>query len=121
MNYELELFGIYLSNHPITEVKMKYPNTISISNIDEYFDKFISIIVNVDRVKEVITKKNDKMLFITGSDELKIIDIIVFPKIYQKYNNINKDDIILVKGKVEKRFDEYQIIASTIEIIRIEG
>lgn len=117
MSYELDLFGFYLSNNPITEVKMKYPNTINISDIELYFDKNIRIIVNVDRVREVVTKNNDKMLFITGSDEIKLVDIVLFPKTYEKYNNINKDDIILVRGKVEKRFDQYQIIANSIEFI----
>ena len=117
MNFELELLGFYLSNHPLTDIKMKYSNIIDINKIDEYFDKFVNMIVSVDRLKEVITKKNDKMLFITGSDELGKIDIVVFPKTYQKINNIKKDDIILINGKVEKRFDEYQLIARNIEIL----
>ena len=117
MNFELELLGFYLSNHPLTDIKMKYSNIININKIDEYFDKFVNMIVSVDRLKEVITKKNDKMLFITGSDELGKIDIVVFPKTYQKINNIKKDDIILINGKVEKRFDEYQLIARNIEIL----
>lgn len=115
MNYEFELFGIYLSNHPISEYKIKYKNVINLNNIESYFDKIVDIIVNVDRVKEVMTKKQDKMLFITGSDELKVIDIVLFPKVYQIYNNINKDDILLIRGKVEKRFDSYQIVANKIE------
>ena len=85
------------------------------NGIESYFDKIVDIIVNVDRVKEVMTKKQDKMLFITGSDELKVIDIVLFPKVYQIYNNINKDDILLIRGKVEKRFDSYQIVANKIE------
>lgn len=117
MNYELELFGIYLSNHPITELKMKYHNTINLNNIEEYFDKIVHIIVTVDRLREVITKKQEKMLFITGSDELKQIDIVLFPKTYERYKQIKKDDIIIVTGKVEKRFDEYQVIANVIDIV----
>ena len=120
MNFEYELYGFYLSNHPISEYKIKYKNIVNLNNIDFYFDKVIDIIISVDRVKEVITKKQDKMLFITGSDELKIIDIVLFPKIYQIYNDINKDDILLIRGRVEKRFDSYQIIASKIEKLKEE-
>ena len=120
MNYELDLLGFYLSNHPLTEVKLKYNNKVSINNINEYFDTVVNIIITVDRLKEVITKKNEKMLFITGSDELGKIDIVLFPKVYERYNSITKDDILLVKGKVEKRFDEFQIIANNIEIIAEE-
>ena len=117
MNFELDLLGFYLSNNPLTELKIKYNNKLNINNIGEYFDKVVNIIINVDRLKEVITKKNDKMLFITGSDELNKIDIVLFPKVYEKYKNIKIYDIILVKGRVEKRFDDYQIIANYIEIL----
>ena len=120
MSFELELLGFYLSNHPLTDIKIKYSNIINTNEINEYFDNIINIIITVDRIKEVITKKNDKMLFITGSDELGKIDIVLFPKVYEKYSNIKKDDIILVKGRVEKRFDEYQIITNSVEILMEE-
>ena len=117
MNNELELFGFYLSSHPITELKMKYPNILNLNQIEEYFDKVVNIIITVDRLKEVTTKKQDKMLFITGSDEFRQIDIVLFPKTYERYHNIQRDDILLIKGKVEKRFDEYQVIANDVERI----
>ena len=120
MNYEYELYGFYLSNHPVSEIKAKYKNIVNLNNINGYFDKVVDIIVSVDRVREVITKKQDKMLFVTGSDELSIIDIVLFPKIYSVYNDISKDDILLIRGRVEKRFDSYQIIASKIEKLKEE-
>ena len=115
MQIELDVFGFYLTNNPITEKKLKLKNIIDLINIENYFDKTVNIIINVDKLKEVITKNQDKMLFITGSDELRMVDIILFPKIYKKYSNIEKNDIMLITGKVEKRFDKYQIIASEIK------
>ena len=56
----------------------------------------------------------EKMMFISGSDELSKIDIVVFPKVYKQIKHLENNDIIRIKGKVEKRFDEYQIIASQI-------
>ena len=54
------------------------------------------------------------MMFITASDELATIEIVVFPKTYQTTGNINPGDILQIIGKVEKRYDQYQIIASKI-------
>ena len=114
MKKELEIFGFYLSNHPITEYKHKY-KTINITDIPNYFDKIIDIIVYVDRVKEIETKKGEKMAFITGSDEIHSIDIALFPK---TYTEIKQHDIVYLKAKVEKRFDKYQLIVyKIIEII----
>ena len=57
------------------------------------------------------------MMFITGSDELSKIDIVLFPKVYEEYGDIKKGDIIKIFGKVEKRFDKFQIIATNVKKI----
>ena len=115
MEQELNIFGFYLTKNPITELKLKHNNIVNLNEIESYFDKNINIIVYVDKIKEVNTSKGEKMAFINGSDELSTSDIVLFPKIYVKYNDITKGDIILVKGKVEKRFDKYQIVVSDIK------
>ncbi|MDD4282556.1 MAG: DNA polymerase III subunit alpha [Bacilli bacterium] len=117
MRLELESFSFYISNHPVTEYKNKYPNPVEINNLKKHFDKVVEIIVYVDGMKEVKTKKGDAMCFITGSDELSSIDIVLFPKVYNKYSNIEVGNIIKIFGKVEKRFDKLQIIANEIEIL----
>lgn len=117
MALEKDIFGFYLSHHPVTEYRLKYNNNVSLETIDSYFDKNINIILYVDRIKEINTKKNDKMLFITASDELSTIDVVLFPKVYSSINNIDVGDIIEITGQVEKRFDKYQIIVSKINII----
>ena len=115
MEQELNVFGFYLTNNPITELKLKHSNIINLNEIDSYFDKNINIIVYVDKIKEVNTSKGDKMCFISGSDELSTVDIVLFPKTYEKYKDISQGSIILVKGKVEKRFDKYQVVVNSME------
>lgn len=107
---ELQVFGFYLSSHPTLEYKAKYPHTVMLSDLNKYFDRSIETIVYIDKIKEINTKKNDKMAFVTGSDELNNVDIVLFPNVYEKYNNIEKGDIIKIKGKVEKRYDKLQIV-----------
>ncbi len=119
MRQELEVFGFYLSNHPITDYKKTYPNSIEIKQINNYFDKNIEAVVCADKVKEIDTKNKEKMMFITGSDELASIDIVVFPKVYKRIPNISPGDILHVFGRAEKRYDQYQIIASNI--IKLEN
>lgn len=116
MNIEQELFGIYLTNNPVSVARDKYKNAIMIKDIKNYFDKEVSLVIYVDSIKEVLTKNKDKMAFINGSDELDDISIVLFPKSYEKYH-VSRNAIIYVKGKVEKRFDNYQVIANFIEKI----
>jgi len=116
MKKELEIFGFYLSNHPITEYNMKYKDKVSIKDIPSYFDKNIKLIVYTKRINEIVTKKGDSMCFITGIDEINNIDLVLFPKVYEKCK-IEEGNIIYVQGKVEKRFDKYQIIVNNLKIL----
>jgi DNA polymerase III alpha subunit len=86
-------------------------------DIKNYFNKNITCILLIDRIKEVNTKDNLKMAFIEASDEEQSIDIVVFPKVYENLSNLKKGDIIKVDGKVERK-KEYNIIASTITNIK---
>ncbi len=117
MQLELDTFGFYLSNHPVTEYRLKNPNTITIENIKTYFNKSINLICHVDKLKKIATKNNDTMAFITGSDEANTVEIVLFPKVYQMYPNMGIGDIILVNAKVEKRFDKYQLIVQNLKIL----
>lgn len=118
LNRSLNVFGFYLSNHPITDIKAKDNSIVSIKNIKNYFDKKINIVIIVDKLKEINTKNNDKMCFITGSDEIDSIDIVVFPDILKQYS-FKVGDILKINGKIERRFDKYQMIANTIENLTI--
>ena len=117
MKRELDIYGFYLTNHPVTEYRIKYNLNQTISDIELHFDKFIDIIVCIEKFNTTDTKKGDKMCFITGSDELSKIEIILFSKVYMKYNKFNVGDVIKVGGRVEKRFDKYQIIANEIKVL----
>lgn len=116
MQKELEVFGFYLSNHPVTEYRLK-ERTIPVDQIELYFDKFIDIIILVDDIKEISTKTGDKMCFITGSDEIATIDIVLFPRTYKQYPELSKGMILKINGKIEKRFDQYQVVVQKLKLI----
>lgn len=116
MKRELEVFGFYLSNHPVTEYRLKQ-RTVPLDQIEFFFDKTIDLIVIIDDMKEIMTKNSEKMCFITGSDEVATIDIVLFPKIYQQYFDLEVGMILKVMGKVEKRFDKYQIVVRSLELL----
>lgn len=109
---ELNTFGFYLTYHPVSKYKDNiYTNTLS---LEEYTNKYIELVLEVNKIKEVITKKNDVMAFVKASDEYKQIDLTLFPQIYNENKSMEIYDIIKIYGKVEKRFDNYQIVVSKI-------
>jgi len=109
---ELNTFGFYLTYHPVSKYKENvFSNTLSLEESD---NKFIELVLEVNSVKEIMTKQNDVMAFVKASDEYCQIDLTLFPKIYKDNKNLENYDIIKVYGRVEKRFDNYQIIVSKI-------
>ncbi len=106
--WEEELFGFYLSDHPV--MKFRRDSDINTAMIEEFFDKQVGIVLQLDRIKETTTKKNDVMAFMTGSDEYGEISLTLFPEVYNGCRELNVSDIVRVWGRIEKRFDEYQLV-----------
>lgn len=111
MQRELEVFGFYLTEHPLSIYRRDYK--LKISDLQNYFAKTVNIIVLIDKIKTVLTKNNEKMLFITGSDEESTIDIVVFPKKYR--NDLKVGSVYLINGRVEKRFAQQQLVVNEIK------
>ena len=112
IQYEMDSFGFYISNHPVSRYRdSKMINGLEIS---KYLGKYIYIPIEITRIKEVVTKKNDVMAFMDGVDEFTEIRVTLFPLVYKMNNNLKKYDIINIYGKVERRNDEYQIVANKI-------
>ena len=85
--------------------------------VKNYFGKRVELLVMIDKVRVVNTKNNDRMAFYLASDDTAQADLTLFPKAYEKYKDIDKGEIVLVKGEVQRRFDKYQIIVNEIKRI----
>ena len=109
---ELSSFGFYLSSHPVNFYRKN--NKINTLSLNNYENKYISLVLEVNRIKEIMTKNNDVMAFLKASDEYTQIDLTLFPNIYTKDLSLDINDIIDITGKVEKRFNNYQIVVSKI-------
>jgi len=114
---EYEVFGFYLNNHPVNDYRKKYNKPLSTSNISSYQDKFVDLIVFVDRVKDFTNKKNERMCFITVSDSYSSLQVVVFSKTYSSMPKIKENDIILLTGRVERRNGKDQIVANKIKLL----
>ena len=117
LSREIEVFGTYLSSHPVTNLKHKI-KAINLQDIVNYYDKNIIALIYIERIKKVKTKSNKEMIFITGSDETNICEFILFPR---EFCDIIIGSIYMIEGKVEKRFDKYQIIINRIKKVDYEG
>ena len=109
---EFITYGFYLTNHPVIKYRENLETTLS---LPKYENKFIIVVLEIISIKEITTKNNDIMAFIKAEDEFTQIDLTLFPKVYKSNSNLEIYDIIKIYGRVEKRFDKYQIVVSTIK------
>ena len=118
--HEKDVFGFYLTHHPTTNYYSDNKDAVRINEVNKFFNKNVNVLVLIDKVKVINTKKGDKMAFLSGSDETGSIDITLFPTTYKLYSDISKGDILKINGKVEKRFDEYKLTANKIDYLNGE-
>ena len=99
-----------MSDHPI----VKYNNQIKLIDINKYFDKNISLILYIEELRKIKTKNDMNMAFLVCSDETNKEDFIVFPNKFNLLNDLKVGDIVKVYGKVERRYDKYQVLVNDI-------
>ncbi len=109
---EFETFGFYLSNHPASRYNDQ--SLTKIEKIPAFFDKYIKCIVIIESIKKLETKKKEPMAFVHASDETGSGDFVLFHNVVSLLNNLNKNDLVMIEGRVTKRFDKYQINVTNI-------
>ena len=117
---EKELFGFYLTSHPTVIYQKDNPNCIKLNQIENYFNQTIDVLILIEKIKIIDTKKGDKMAFISGSDETKTMEFTMFPKMFKQFPNIQKNDLVKIRGHVEKRIDQYQVIIEKLKYLKGE-
>ncbi len=118
LEQEQQTFGFYISNHPTTMYIKQYPHVCSLETLEKYYNRRISVLVMIEKIKTITTKKGETMAFFSGSDATRILDFTLFPRIYQNYQQVEKGDLCLITGKVEKRLDQIQMIVDKLQVIR---
>ncbi len=121
LEQEKELFGFYLSHHPTTNYKKDNPYCIPLNTVENYFDKTVDVLILVEKIKVINTKKGEKMAFLTGSDETTSKEFTLFPTTFKKYPNVERGSLLKVRGHVERRLDEIQIVVEKLKELKGEN
>ena len=133
---EKEVSGLYLSGHPLSQFEYEINNRVTATSIDfranddvpdgvlhgsDIMDNENVIIGGVLVQKKVkYTKNNKVMAFVDIEDKYGTIEVIIFPRIYEKYHNIIiEDQKVFISGKFSIKDDEPpKLICEKIEVMR---
>jgi len=117
--YEKETLGFYITSHPLAPYKEfieRYTNTDSARISSQKNEKGVRIGGMVRSIKEISTKKGDRMAFVTLEDLQGTVEIVVFSDLYKEVSNLLKsDEPLFVTGSLGRGDEEkVKIIASKI-------
>ena len=112
---EYEIYGFYITNHPAS--RYIDPSIMKLENIKQNYDKRITCVVMIEKIKEITTKKQERMAFVTASDETDTANFVVFASLMKELEGIRVGDVVHVMGRVSRRFSDYQINVNKIEKI----
>lgn len=126
-NFERQLLGFSISAKPINELLDPMQDEITCRvmelNPEEQKGKVVKIGVVIREARVILTKKNNsEMAFVKAEDTTGMVDMVVFPKLYQDVKNLLVDGkVVLVTGKVESREDEVSFIVESMDEYKNDG
>jgi len=106
LQWERELLGLYLSNHPLEPYRIYLDEQVSpISKLTVEMDGAkVEIGGIVTTCREIMTKKGQKMAFVGIEDFAGELEMIVFPGVYNDNSGLFEPDaIIKVSGKLNAK------------------
>jgi DNA polymerase-3 subunit alpha len=66
-------------------------------------------------VRPIITRKGDPMAFVQLEDLQGLVEVVVFPRVYQKTRDLwQMDKILIVRGRVDARGGEPKVICDSV-------
>lgn len=130
---EKEMTGLYISGHPLDEYE-KSLNMQTSTTIQKIFEEYElmqemtiepqlndndTVIIGgiLSEVKQKITRRNTMMAFLTLEDLTGSIEIIVFPKLFEKLRDrITQDSLVIIRGRLNLKEEELpKVICEDIE------
>lgn len=108
LNLEKEVLGLYLSGHPLAKYEQEiraYSSCGSIAKLEDKIDNAgatVSVVGMIEAARRVITKKGKAMAIATLEDMESAVQIIIFPKTYEKYESlVFSTEPVMITGKLE--------------------
>ena len=125
--FEKEVLGIYLSGHPLEEYEDKWKKNITRTTLEFQLDEETGRAKVHDGAKETVggmitaktikyTKNNKVMAFLTLEDLAGSVEVIVFPKDYEKNQQyLEEESKVFIRGRVSEEDEaDSKLICETV-------
>jgi len=118
--WEKELLGVFVSAHPLENLKEKTKDVFSISDLSlDLVSNRIKIAGVISAIQKIITRQGQTMLFLSMEDLTGRIEALVFPNTLEKNSLLFKENKVLkIGGRLSDKDGTLKIICEEVEEIR---
>jgi DNA polymerase III subunit alpha len=121
---EKEVIGFYLSAHPLDTYK-PYIRWLSITSFEQTIEKSKQVNSLDDPIvtgcglkinlKQIVTKKGDRMAFMQLEDATSKCEVVIFPKLFKKVEAwLDAYQVFIVKGGLDQTAQQCKILANEL-------
>jgi DNA polymerase-3 subunit alpha len=118
---EKEITGFYVTGHPLDAYREKMNSFTPLIELvtGEYGDgKNIKVAGLIISAKRITTRNGGMMCFIALEDFTEQIEVVIFPKTFDKFNKILLPDTpVRVSGRLSMSEDKAKVIADDIQLL----
>src|SRR6266508_2768114 len=118
LNWERELIGLYISDHPLTPYQQTFAQIVSYFSgqlQEAQHEEKVRVAGLVTSVRPYMTKTNKPMGFISIEDIQGTIELVLFPKTWEKYREqMTVGQVIIVEGKTDTGSTPPKVLVDTI-------
>jgi len=125
--WEKDLLGLYVSGHPLDKYRHIFEKQqVTIKKIKEETEAMKKLVDGgkpiggiISEVREIMTKKNEPMVFIKIADLTDSIEAVVFPRTYAQYKSIiAPEKCIAMVAKISERNGEISLIVERMKELK---
>ncbi len=122
LSHEKEALGFYVTGHPLARYSdaIKRYATCETAALHERHDKeTVRVCGVVSGLKELITKKGERMAFVTLEDLSGSVELVVFPEAYAAAMELLKgEDPLLVSGELDVGEEACKLLATEVLLLK---
>ena len=119
LNWERELIGLYISDHPLNEFQTQLAHIVSYFSgqlSEASHEEKVRVAGLISVVRPYTTKTGKPMGFVTIEDIQGNIELVLFPKTWEKFREIlTVGQIIIVEGKVDQSNPPPKILVDVVK------
>jgi len=122
LEWEKELLGTYMSDHPLSEILAVALQSEAGCNLTEItqletksLGSTVRMLAMVASVRRIVTKNDRSMAVAVLEDLTGRVDLVLFPEAFERHGELLRDGVILdVRGRLEQRGEALQIVCESL-------